>query len=302
MPSLQALIDSTHTLKAVYTQPDRRAGRGRQLTAPAVKCLALQHQLPVLQPTSLRDQAVQQQLATWNADVMVVVAYGLLLPAAVLTIPRLGCINVHASLLPRWRGAAPIQYAILAGDQQTGVSLMQMEQGLDTGPVLKQKSCVIGDTDTSGDLQQRLSVLGAEVLLATLDEMVAGRAHALAQDDNAATLAPKIQKQDAKLDWSLAATVLQRQVCAFNPAPIAFTYFNGQALRIWQALAVSASHQAPVGTLLAANKHGIDVATGDGVLRLQQLQLPGGRAQMAVDFINAHKAALIPEKTLFLAS
>jgi methionyl-tRNA formyltransferase len=290
--SLAGLLESEHEVLAVYTQPDRPAGRGRKLTASPVKALALAHGLPVLQPVSLRDEAAQRELAAWHADVLVVVAYGLILPEPVLAAPRLGCINVHASLLPRWRGAAPIQRAILAGDAETGVTIMQMDKGLDTGDMLHIVRCPIESTDTAGMLHDRLAELGAKALLHTLSALAQGDVRAESQNDARACYAEKLQKAEAHIDWQQSAEQLSRTVRAFNPWPVAFTRFGDKNLRIWFAIALPAdvgddTKMAP-GTVLAESRDGIDVATGDGVLRIQQLQMPGGKALSAEQFLNAH--------------
>jgi methionyl-tRNA formyltransferase len=286
--SLAALLDSEHEVLAVYTQPDRPAGRGRKLTASPVKALALKHNLPVLQPVSLRDEAAQQELAAWKADVMVVVAYGLILPEAVLAAPRLGCINVHASLLPRWRGAAPIQRAILAGDEETGVTIMQMDKGLDTGDMLRIVRCPIEPTDTAGILHDRLADLGASALLDVLTVIAQGNAQPVSQDDSLACYAEKLQKAEAQIDWQQSAEELSLLVRAFNPWPVAFTRLEEKNLRIWLAEALPMAAEAEPGTVLAESREGIDVATGKGVLRVKQLQMPGGKALSAEQFLNAH--------------
>ena len=286
--SLAALLGSGHEVIAVYTQPDRPAGRGRKLAASPVKALALEHHLPVLQPVSLRDEAVQQELAALNADIMVVVAYGLILPEPVLAAPRLGCINVHASLLPRWRGAAPIQRAILAGDAETGVTIMQMDKGLDTGDMLRIVRCPIELTDTAEILHDRLAGLGSAALLDTLEMIAQGNAQPEGQDDAQANYAEKLQKAEALIDWQQSAEQLSRTVRAFNPWPVAFTRCDEKNLRIWLAEALPNSTDAIPGTVLAESRDGIDVATGDGILRVQQLQMPGGKALSAEQFLNAH--------------
>lgn len=288
---LEALLGSEHEVVAVYTQPDRPAGRGRKLTASSVKVLALEHKLPVVQPVSLRDEQAQQELAIWNADVMVVVAYGLMLPQVVLETPRLGCVNVHASLLPRWRGAAPIQRAILAGDSETGITIMQMDAGLDTGDMLHIAPCPISADDTAQTLHDKLAELGAEALLDTLDALTTGTCSPAAQDDSLTTYAEKLQKAEAQLDWHQPAALLTRQVRAFNPWPVAFTLLgNGDAknLRIWMAEPVDLTASGEPGEVIAESRAGIDVTTGDGVLRLTKLQLPGGKPLSAEQFLNAN--------------
>lgn len=288
--ALQALLDSRHQVIAAYTQPDRRAGRGRQLSPSPVKQLALAHHIPVHQSASLKDPQAQQQLAGLGADVMVVVAYGLLLPKAVIEAPRLGCINIHASLLPRWRGAAPIQRAILAGDAETGITIMQMDEGLDTGPMLLKRPCPIRDEDTAQSLHDRLAGIGAAAAVEALDQLAQGSAHAEPQDDNLACYAAKLSKAEALIDWQEPATRIERQVRAFNPWPVAQTQLAGEVLRIWQAQAVpDAAAQAAPGTVVRADKQGIEVATGAGVLRILSAQLPGKRAMTAVDLLNARK-------------
>lgn len=289
-PALHALLHSPHEVCAVYTQPDRPAGRGRKLTASPVKQLALQQSIPVRQPLNLKNTDAIDDLSSWQADLMVVVAYGLLLPPAVLTIPRLGCINIHASLLPRWRGAAPIQRAILAGDRETGITIMQMNAGLDTGDMIARRSCPILSTDTSADLHDRLACLGAEALLETLTALQNGSTTLTAQDEDLACYAAKIDKREAELDWQQDAQALARKVRAFNPWPVAQTHLaSGQTLRIWSAEAMdSAALQYSPGSVIKGTAAGIDVATGHGILCLTQLQLPGGRALPASEFINAH--------------
>lgn len=286
--SLKALLDSDHDICAVYTQPDRPAGRGRKLTPSPVKQLALDHQIPVEQPLNFKQENSLEQLASYQADLMIVVAYGLLLPQAVLDTPRLGCINVHASLLPRWRGAAPIQRAILAGDNETGVGIMQMEAGLDTGPVLLEARCPIAASDNAQSLHDKLAALGATTLLESLKDIEHLLQQARPQDDSQMTYAAKLQKQEAVIDWQQPAAQLLRQVNAFNPWPVAQTQWRGDTLRIWQAEVSAESTQATPGTVIAVNKQGIDVACGDGSLRITQLQVPGKRAMQVQDFLNAN--------------
>ncbi len=290
--ALQALIDSGHQVIAAYTQPDRPAGRGRKLTASPVKLLAQSHNIPVLQPERLKGEAERQQLRNLNADVMVVVAYGLILPKAVLETPRLGCINIHASLLPRWRGAAPIQRAILAGDEQSGVTIMQMDVGLDTGEMLVIEATSISRNDNASTLHDRLAEIGARTVITALDQLQSGTTKPVAQDEAHTCYAHKLSKEEALLEWSRPAIELERQVRAFNPWPVAQTHYEGEVVRIWQARAldgVSANGTTP-GNVVTATKAGIDVATGNGVLRIEQAQLPGGRPLAVVDLLNARKS------------
>ena len=296
VPPLSALLNSPYEICGVYTQPDRPAGRGRKLTPSPVKVLAQKAGLPVFQPETLKDEAAHAQLRNLKPDLMVVVAYGLLLPQAVIDIPPLGCINIHASLLPRWRGAAPIQRSILAGDSETGVTIMYIEPRLDAGPMLLKKSCPIGPDDTAGDLHDRLSRIGAEALLETLPSIAAGTAEPEIQDESLVTHAAKINKDDAQLDWSRPAAVLQCQVRAFNPWPVAETVYRDQILRVWRATVVPESRSEPPGTLLIDGEN-LDVVTGHDCLRLLEIQLPGGKRISARDFINGH-----PETGLMLGA
>jgi len=283
---LQALLDSGHQVVAVYTQPDRPAGRGRQPKASPVKELALAHGLPVYQPVSLKDPTAQAELAALKPDLMIVVAYGLLLPQVVLDIPRLGCINIHASLLPRWRGAAPIQRAIEAGDEETGVTIMQMEAGLDTGPMLHVVKTPITAADTGGTLHDRLARLGAEALLESLPGIAAQTIAAEAQDDSQSNYARKLDKSEAEVDWTRPAIELEHLVRAFNPWPVAQTTLADKTLRLWRAAAIDG--QGPPGTILRADKGGIVVACGAGALRLEEVQAAGGKPVSAADFLNGH--------------
>ncbi len=288
LPLLHALLDSPHEVLAVYTRPDRPRGRGQRLAESPVKRLASRLSIPVCQPGTLRDSGAQATLDAFRADLMIVVAYGLILPPAVLAMPRLGCINVHASLLPRWRGAAPIQRAILAGDRETGVSLMQMEAGLDTGPVLASATCLIEPDDTGGRLHDRLSVMGAQLLKENLDRISQGELEPRVQDDSQASYADKLEKAEAVIDWTMSAEQIARQVRAFNPWPVAETHYSGRQLRIWEARPVTMATDMQPGVVLAAGKAGIDVACGVGALRILAVQLAGGRQVSAIDFINAH--------------
>jgi methionyl-tRNA formyltransferase len=288
VPSLQVLLNSPHNVVAVYTQPDRPAGRGRQMMASPVKQLAMQHDLPVCQPESLRPVAAQQQLAAWQPDLMVVVAYGLMLPPAVLAIPTLGCVNVHASLLPRWRGAAPIQRAILAGDTETGVCLMQMDAGLDTGPVLACSRCEIATDDTGCRLHDKLSLLGARLLSQNLEALANGDLEPRSQDESLVSYAGKLQKSEALIDWKASATDIANKIRAFNSWPVAETRYTGRQLRVWEAHPVLMSSDAIPGSVLSATDAGIEVACGEGRLCIHKVQLPGARIINAGDFINAH--------------
>ncbi|MBT3024968.1 MAG: methionyl-tRNA formyltransferase [Candidatus Thiodiazotropha sp. (ex Lucina aurantia)] len=286
--ALEALLTTHHRVVAVYTQPDRPAGRGRKVKLSPVKEMALAKGIEVRQPQTLKDENAQHELAGLNADLMVVVAYGLLLPQAVLDIPRLGCINIHASLLPRWRGAAPIQRALLAGDKESGVTIMQMEAGLDTGPMLYTLRTPIRDDDTGGTLHDRLALLGAQALVTCLPELADGRLQAEIQDERLANYAGKLEKQEGLIDWSRPAAEIDRKVRAFNPWPVAQCRYDDKVMRIWQAQPLNEGCAAKPGEVLRSGKPGIDVATGDGVLRITQLQMPGKRAMSAADFLNAH--------------
>lgn len=293
-PSLDALIHSQHKVIAVYTQPDRPAGRGQKLTPSAIKQLAQKHHLPVYQPATLRDTGVQQQLAHLKPDIIVVIAYGLILPIDILSVPRYGCINVHASLLPRWRGAAPIQRAILAGDTTTGVTIMQMDKGLDTGDMLNKVTCPIEAKETSASLQQKLAILGSKALLKTLEEISSGHETSTPQDSTAACYAQKIEKREARINWQLTAIELDRLIRAFNPWPMAYTYLQNQLIKIWQAEPLSQPSKFSPGTIIGSNRNGIDVATSNGILRLLQLQMPGGRCLPVADILNAKGSLFSP--------
>lgn len=284
---LQALLDdSNNNIIAVLTQPDRKSGRGQQTSYSAVKQLALDHDLPVHQPTKLSEPDIIEQLTTLNADIMVVVAYGLLLPESVLNIPKFGCINVHASVLPKWRGAAPIQYAILNQDKTTGISIMQMQKGLDDGPVFAQSMIDISPTTTAGELTQQLAEIGKPLLVQTLEAISNQTAKATPQDHHHATHAGKIKKQEAEINWQLPAKQLVAQINAYNPWPMSFFQINQQPIRVLQAIAIEQSENHPPGTIIATSKAGIDVATGDGLLRLITIQLPGKKAQSLTTLIN----------------
>lgn len=286
---LQALLNSEHRVIAVYTQPDKPAGRGKKLQASPVKQLAEAHGIPVFQPKSLRTAEAQAELAALNADVMVVVAYGLILPQAVLDAPRLGCLNVHGSILPRWRGAAPIQRAIWAGDLESGVTIMQMNAGLDTGDMLHKVYTPISPLETSASLYAKLAEIAPPALLEVLDNLERGKYAPEKQDESLANYAEKLSKDEAKLDWQLSAAQLERNIRAFNPAPVAYLNLNvngtEERVKVYQAEVLP--HQAkPAGSVLAVEKNGIQIATADGVLNLTQLQ-PAGKKPMSVqDFLN----------------
>ena len=291
--SLAALLEADHQVVAVYTQPDRPAGRGRKAAASPVKQLALTHQLEVRQPQSLRDPEAQQALRDLEPDLMVVAAYGLILPQAVLDIPRLGCINVHASLLPRWRGAAPIQRAIAAGDTETGITIMQMDAGLDTGSMLLKRSTPITPDETGQSLHDRLALLGGLALLDALPGLVDGTLKGEPQDEHQACYAAKLSKDEAHIDWQQPATVIERLVRAFNPWPVTYTQDGEQRVRILQAR-VSDSNATDVlpGTVVGRDRDGIEIRCGQDSLVVEQLQLPGARAMSVSDLINGGRPAL----------
>ncbi len=299
VPALQALLGSRHEVVGVLTRPDRPRGRGQRVTASAIKEVAQSRGLAVAQPETLRGEAGPRQLTAWNPDVLVVVAYGLILPAAVLTLPRLGCVNIHASLLPRWRGAAPIQRAILAGDAETGVTIMLMDVGLDTGPTLLQRSIPIATDDTGGALHDRLAVLGADSLLEALEGFAAGKLCPQPQSQDGASYAAKLDKKEALIDWQRRALDIERQVRAFNPWPIAETRFDGEPLRILSARAVSPDTRAPSilppgplpGTIAALTPDALVVQCGRDTLAVMTLQRPGRRPVSASDF--AHTRTLV---------
>ena len=276
-----------HSIVGVYTQPDRVAGRGQKLMACPVKQWAEQHQLPVFQPKSLRSSQAQATLAALKPDILIVVAYGLLLPKAVLDLPRYGCLNVHVSLLPRWRGAAPIQRALLHGDKQTGVSIMQMDEGLDTGDILLQTTCEISQADTAASLHDKLSVLGADTLLEVLGKL--DQLKPQKQDDTQSCYAEKIQKSEGQIDWQAPAEYIDRMIRAFNPWPGTFTSIGGQLLKIWQAVDTGIQSDKAPGTIVQAAKQGLDIATGSTLLRVTHCQLAGGKMLAIADLLNAKK-------------
>ena len=291
--ALAALLETDHEIVAVYTQPDRPAGRGRKLQPSPVKQLARLHDIPVCQPVNFKSDVALQDLAQWDADLMIVAAYGLLLPQKVLDIPRHGCLNIHASLLPRWRGAAPIQRAILAGDKETGITIMQMDAGLDTGDMLLKLACPIAPDDTGGSLHDRLAELGGQAIVQALANYPGGLTPE-PQDNSQASYARKLDKAEAAIDWHKPADQLAREVRAFNPWPVSHTSLGGQPLRIWRAEAVTDQSEAPPGTVLTTNKQGISVACGEGTLRLQQIQPAGSKPMESAAFLNGRPGQITP--------
>lgn len=289
VPSLQALLDTPYRPCAVYTQPDRPAGRGRKLTASPVKELATAVGIPVYQPENFKQAEAIQELAALDADLLIVIAYGLILPQAVLDIPGLGCINVHGSLLPRWRGAAPIHRAIMAGDSETGVTIMKMVRKLDAGDMLYKAACPIPAEATSSDLHDTLAALGAVSLLRVLQSLEHGAYPAEAQDEAQVTYAHKLEKHEARLDWTQTAVELDRKIRGLNAWPVAETLFNGDILRVWRASPTADDRKLAPG-VVDCSQHALDVGTGQGILRLLEVQAPGGRRIAARDFLNAHPA------------
>ncbi|KAA8666570.1 methionyl-tRNA formyltransferase [Vibrio gigantis] len=284
---LAALLSSEHEVIAVYTQPDRPAGRGKKLTASPVKNIALENNIPVYQPENFKSDEAKQELADLNADIMVVVAYGLLLPQMVLDTPRLGCINVHGSILPRWRGAAPIQRSIWAGDKETGVTIMQMDIGLDTGDMLSIATLPIEATDTSASMYEKLAGLGPDALVECLSDIASGKAVPEKQDDELANYAKKLSKEEARISWSDDAAHIERCVRAFNPWPMSHFEAAENSIKVWQSRVAEQTSDKPAGTILQADKTGIYVATGQGVLVLEQLQVPGKKAMSVQDILNS---------------
>ncbi|MDN3700646.1 methionyl-tRNA formyltransferase [Vibrio artabrorum] len=284
---LAALLSSEHDVVAVYTQPDRPAGRGKKLTASPVKNIALENNIPVYQPENFKSDEAKQELAELNADIMVVVAYGLLLPQVVLDTPRLGCINVHGSILPRWRGAAPIQRSIWAGDKETGVTIMQMDIGLDTGDMLSIATLPIEATDTSASMYEKLAGLGPDALVDCLADIASGKAIAEKQDDELANYAKKLSKEEARINWNDEAAHIERCVRAFTPWPMSHFEAAENSIKVWQSRVAEQTSDKPAGTILQADKTGIYVATGQGVIVLEQLQVPGKKAMSVQDILNS---------------
>ncbi|MRT44157.1 methionyl-tRNA formyltransferase [Enterobacteriaceae bacterium RIT702] len=294
---LDALLASEHQVVGVFTQPDRPAGRGNKLTPSPVKVLAQAHDIPVFQPKSLKPEENQHLVADLQADIMVVVAYGLILPKAVLMMPRLGCINVHGSLLPRWRGAAPIQRSLWAGDTETGVTIMQMDVGLDTGDMLHKLSCPITAEDTSASLYEKLAQLGPQGMLLTLDLLASGNAKPEVQDEALVSYAEKLSKEEARLDWSLSAAQLERCIRAFNPWPMSYFMVEEQPVKVWRATVLPHQNKQP-GEIVHADKQGIQIATADGVLNLVSLQPAGKKAMSAQDLLNSRREWFVPGTVL----
>ncbi|WP_299666946.1 methionyl-tRNA formyltransferase [uncultured Psychromonas sp.] len=286
---LQALITADFNVVAVYSQPDRPAGRGKKLTASAVKEVALANDIAVYQPENFKQAESVEQLAALNADLMIVVAYGLILPNSILTTPRLGCLNVHGSLLPRWRGAAPFQRAIWAGDKETGVTIMQMDEGLDTGDMLKKVSCPIDADETSASLYAKVAKQAPAVLIETIKQLQAGQLTAQKQDEGAATYAKKLSKAEALIDWNDKAEFIDRCIRAFNPWPVSYFEWAGQIIKVHRATLVDKASTATAGTILEVDKKGIQVATGQGVLNLEVIQLAGKKAMPVQDVLNSRR-------------
>ena len=296
--ALQALIAAGHTIVGVYSQPDRPAGRGRKLQPSPVKQVALDHEIPVFQPETLKTAEAQKQLADLKPDVMIVAAYGLILPKAVLDIPTHGCLNIHASLLPRWRGAAPIQRAIAAGDAETGITIMQMDEGLDTGAMLLKSLTAIDTSDTGGSLHDRLAELGGKAIIEALELLKKGELTGEPQNDDLACYASKLSKTEGHIDWATDATAIERLIRAFNPWPGTYTDLGDQRIRIHEARALVTDSDAFPGTVVHRDRDGIDIACGNGTLRITRLQLPGSRAQSVNDLINGGKELLMPGQEL----
>ena len=297
---LVALIEQKYNVVACYTQPDRPSGRGKKLQPSAVKQVALEHNIPVCQPLSLKSDEALAELAKWDADLMIVVAYGLLLPKAALDTPKFGCINVHGSILPKWRGAAPIQRSVLSGDKETGVTIMQMDVGLDTGDMLLIRTCDITEQDTSGSIYSKLEEIGPGALLETVEQIAAGTVKAEKQNDELATYAHKLTKQEAQIDWTLTAEQIAQNVRGYQPWPVAYADIQGNTVKIWQ-VEVSEESNKPAGEVISANKTGIVVATGKGSIKIIQLQPPGKKAMLAADFLNGRQDWVTPGTNLIKA-
>lgn len=296
--ALEALLNTHHTLVGVYSQPDRPAGRGRKLMPGPVKQVALNAGIPVFQPESLKTEEAQKELANLRADVMIVAAYGLILPKNVLTLPTLGCLNIHASVLPRWRGAAPIQRAIAAGDSESGITIMQMDEGLDTGAMLLKVTTPINSDDTGGSLHDRLADMGGQAIVEALELLEKGDLIPEAQNNDLACYAHKLSKEEGHINWTDTATAIERLIRAFYPWPGTYGNLSQQRIRIHQATVLNDESGQPPGTVVQREREGIDIACGTGTLRITRLQLPGSRAQSVNDLINGGKQLLLPGQEL----
>ena len=296
---LEYLIANNYNIVACYTQPDRPAGRGKKLQPSAVKQVALEHNIPVCQPQSLKTEDALTELASWNADLMIVVAYGLLLPKSALDTPTHGCINVHGSLLPKWRGAAPIQRSVLTGDTETGVTIMQMDVGLDTGDMLLIEKCEITNRDTSGSIYEKLQLIGPKALTSTVDKITAGDISPIKQDDALATYAHKLTKQEALINWTLSAIEIERHIRGYQPWPVAYTNFDGNTVKVWQAEVLDNANKV-AGEIISADKTGITVATSNGAIKITQLQPQGKKPMSAADFINGRADWVKPGNNLLV--
>ena len=299
---LEVLIEQGYNIIACYTQPDRPAGRGKKLQPSAVKQVATQHNIPVCQPASLKNDEALSKLASWNADLMIVVAYGLLLPQAALDTPKQGCINVHGSILPKWRGAAPIQRAVLTGDKQTGVTIMQMDLGLDTGDMLLVETCDITDEDTSGSVYEKLQNIGPSALVKAVDLIAEGKVTPVKQNDDEATYAHKLDKQEAAIDWTASAEAIERNIRGYQPWPVAHTLFSGNPVKIWRADVSTSNSGKPAGEIINIDKNGITVATGECDIIITELQPQGKKAMSAADFINGRADWVKPGTNLIESS
>lgn len=295
---LSHLIEQGYNIVACYTQPDRPAGRGKKLQPSAVKQIAQQHDIPVCQPQSLKEETSLEQLSQWQADLMIVVAYGLLLPKQALDTPKYGCINVHGSLLPKWRGAAPIQRAVLEGDAETGVTIMQMDVGLDTGDMLLIETCPIEANDTSGSIYEKLQSIGPIALLKAVDNIASNTISPIKQDNAKATYAHKLTKQEAEIDWQEDATVIERKIRGYQPWPVAHANLKGHTVKVWQASVTDSNSNKPAGEVLSADKQGIAIQTGHGVLVIHRLQPQGKKPMSAGDFVNGRLDWVAPGTSL----
>ncbi len=299
VPALEKLLHSEHKILAVLTQPDRPAGRGQHVQASPVKVLAEKNNIPIFQPATLKDNAIQEEIKKLNPDIIIVVAFGMLLPEAVLGIPRLGCINIHPSLLPKWRGAAPIQRSIEAGDIETGVTIMQLDKGMDTGDILLQEKMALNNTENSFEAHNLLSQLGATLLLKTLDLFENKKIKLIKQNNQAATHAKKIEKSEAIINWKKSALEINNKIRAFNPWPICTANFQNQLIKIFEAAALNQKTNALPGTLISVSKNSFCIATGDGILEIKSVQLPNKKRISAADFIHGHKDTLVVGKIIF---